>query len=60
MVNIIWGVFIIVGIVYSFITGNIEIINDEIINAGKSGFDLVMNTAQVEKLVLRKELEEHW
>ena len=43
MVNIIWGVFIIVGIVYSFITGNIEIINDEIINAGKSGFDLVMN-----------------
>ena len=43
MVNIIWGIFIIVGIVYSFATGNIEVINDEIINAGKSGFDLVMN-----------------
>ena len=43
MVNIIWGIFIIVGIVYSFATGNVEIINDEIINAGKSGFDLVMN-----------------
>lgn len=43
MVNIIWGIFIIVGILYSFITGNIEIINDEIINAGKAGFDLIMN-----------------
>lgn len=44
MVNIIWGIFIIVGILYSFATGNIEIINDEIINAGKAGFDLIMNT----------------
>ena len=43
MVNIIWGTFIIVGIVYSFATGNTEIINDEIINAGRAGFDLVMN-----------------
>ena len=43
MVNIIWGVFIIIGIIYSFATGNIEIINDEIINSGKAGFDLVMN-----------------
>lgn len=43
MVNIIWGTFIIVGIVYSFATGNIEIINDEIINCGKAGFDIVMN-----------------
>ena len=43
MVNIIWGTFIIVGIVYSFATGNVEVINDEIINSGRAGFDLVMN-----------------
>ena len=43
MVNIIWGVFIVVGIVYSFATGNVEVINDEIINSGRAGFELVMN-----------------
>ena len=43
MVNIIWGIFIIVGIVYSFATGNVEVINDEIINSGRAGFELVMN-----------------
>lgn len=43
MINIIWGIFIIVGILYSVINGNIEIINDEIINAGKDSLDLVMD-----------------
>lgn len=43
MVNIIWGIFIVVGIIYSVITGNIGDINDEIINAGKTSLDLVMN-----------------
>ena len=32
MANIIWGIFIVVGIVYSFATGNVEVINEEIIN----------------------------
>ena len=32
MVNIIWGVFIIIGISFAFLTGKIDIINEEIIN----------------------------
>lgn len=43
MVNLIWGLFIIIGVVYSFFTGNIEIINDEIINAGDSALELVLS-----------------
>ena len=31
MINIIWGIFIIVGITYGLISGNISVINDEII-----------------------------
>ena len=30
MVNIIWGVFIIVGIVFGFINGKIDLINNEV------------------------------
>lgn len=33
MMNKIWGVFIIVGILFSIVTGNIEVINNEIINS---------------------------
>ena len=33
MMNKIWGVFIIIGILFSFLTGNIEMINNEIINS---------------------------
>ena len=43
MVDHIWGIFIIIGITYSFITGNIHEINTEIINAGtdKSYFKFI-------------------
>lgn len=32
MMNIIWVVFVVVGIIYSFVTNNIEALNNEIIN----------------------------
>lgn len=41
MVNIIWGIFIIVGIIYSILTGNIMAINNEIIECGNAAFELI-------------------
>lgn len=41
MVNIIWGSFIIIGIVYGLITGNIVAINNEIIESGNTAFNLI-------------------
>ncbi|MDD2409377.1 MAG: nucleoside recognition domain-containing protein [Bacilli bacterium] len=41
MVNIIWGIFIIIGISYSIITGKALIINNEIIASGTAAFDLI-------------------
>jgi len=43
MVNIIWGLFIIIGIVYSFFTGNIETINNEIISLGSTALELILD-----------------
>ena len=43
MVNIIWGLFIVIGIVYGVLTGNIEVINDEILESGKTAFNLIMD-----------------
>jgi len=42
MVNIIWGVFIILGIVYSFISGRIDLINNEIITSSKNALNLML------------------
>lgn len=42
MVNYIWGIFIIIGISYSILTGNIEEINNEILTSGKESLDLIM------------------
>jgi len=42
MVNAIWGIFIIVGIIFAFITGRIDVINDEIILSGKDSLNLMM------------------
>ncbi|MDD2504812.1 MAG: nucleoside recognition domain-containing protein [Bacilli bacterium] len=41
MVNIIWGAFIIIGIIYGLITGNIIAINNEIIESGNAAFNLI-------------------
>lgn len=42
MVNIVWGVFIIIGIGFSFFNGKIDLINDEIITSGKVALDLLL------------------
>lgn len=43
MVNVIWGIFIIVGIIYGIFTGNISSINNEILTSGSKAFDLIMD-----------------
>ena len=43
MVNIIWGIFILIGIIYSIITGNINEINNEILNSGSSALNLILD-----------------
>ena len=42
MINIIWGVMIVIGIIYGLISGNIEAINNEIIVSGKKGLDMIL------------------
>ena len=42
MVKIVWGVFILIGICYCFLTGNIGDINFEIIESGKSALNLLL------------------
>lgn len=42
MVNIVWGVFIIIGIVFSFFNGRIDLINNEIITSGKTALNLLL------------------
>lgn len=42
MVNIIWGVFIIVGIIFGFLNGKIDLINNEVITSGKVALDLLL------------------
>ena len=42
MVNIIWGVFLIVGIVFSLLSGKIDVINNEIITSSKVSLDLML------------------
>lgn len=42
MVKIIWALFIIIGIIYSLISGNFNVINNEILVSGKSALDLLL------------------
>lgn len=42
MVNIIWSAFIILGIIYALITGNIETINKEILESGKVTLEMML------------------
>lgn len=41
MVKYIWGFFIIIGIIYGLLTNNIEVINNEFINAANSSIDVI-------------------
>lgn len=42
MVNYIWAFFIIVGILYSFLVGNTDIINTEIISSASSSINMIL------------------
>lgn len=42
MINIIWALFIIIGIGYGLITGNSDKINAEILNSAKTSFNMIL------------------
>ncbi len=42
MINLIWGGFILLGIIYYLITGNIGSINDQILSSGKTSLDMII------------------
>ena len=42
MINYIWGAFIIVGIIYSIVTNNFDVLNEEILASSKTTLDLVL------------------
>ena len=41
MINIIWAFFIVIGISYSFFTGNIELISNEIIKSSEASLNMI-------------------
>lgn len=41
MINYIWGIFIIIGIFYGLITGNIESINNTLIDSGTNAIEMI-------------------
>ena len=47
MVNVIWFILISIGIIYSILSGNTSMINDEIIISGKSSFSLILTMMEV-------------
>lgn|SRR5574344_1601368 len=47
MINIIWFLFIFLGIIFSILTGNAQTINNEIINSSKEAFDLIIKMMPV-------------
>ena len=42
MITIIFGLFIIVGILYSFFTGNADIVNSTLITSGESAIEIAL------------------
>lgn len=47
MVNIIWGIFIVIGIVYGLLSGNVKTINDILISSGKTSIEIIMEMIPV-------------
>lgn len=43
MINIVWILFITIGIIYSLFTGNISLVNNEIVNSAKQSLDIFLN-----------------
>lgn len=52
MVNIIWGIFIIVGIVFFILSGNLELLNATILNSTKDALDMIIKIFPVMALWL--------
>lgn len=52
MVNKIWGFFIISGILFCFATGNLELLNKQILESAKQSFDMVIQILPVMALWL--------
>ena len=42
MINYIWGLFLLIGIVYSFFTNNTLNINQELLTSGSSAIDMII------------------
>ncbi len=47
MVNIIWTILLLIGIIYSLISGKASLINDEIILSAKSAFNLIITMMEI-------------
>lgn len=43
MVNLIWGLFIMIGITYSILTGHVNELNNEILLSGSKAIELILN-----------------
>lgn len=42
MINYIFGIFIIIGVIYSFITGNIKAVNESFLSSGSVAIDMLL------------------
>lgn len=52
MVNLIWGIFIVVGILFFLLSGNLELLNTTILNSTKDALDMVIKIFPVMALWL--------
>lgn len=43
MVSIIWGLLIVIGIIFSFASGNVSLVNDEVISSAKQAMEMFLN-----------------
>ena len=47
MVSIIWGLLIVIGITYSFLSGNVSLVNDEILASSAQALEMFLSMAPV-------------
>lgn len=52
MVNKIWGLFIVIGIIFCLFTNKVELINSEILNSTKDSLDMIIKIFSVMALWL--------
>ena len=41
MINYIFGAFVVIGVVYSFLTGNSQVVNDSLLSSGSSAIEMI-------------------